>query len=801
MKNAWLRIISCLIVCTLLLSACALSFETKDTPEGQASIIYPNKPEPPKMVEVQFLVKTLQNFSQQDSLALDLLDLVGGFKNNLERYQLNQVESGKYQLNVSLPEGATIAYRYTMLEPMQMNELLINGSELPFRQAFVKKGLIVSDQISAWPENPYQGALADLNGAVADSDTEQPIADAMVNVAGHITMTDMNGRFYLRGLPVGVHNFVVSTIDGSHQSFQQEVNLMDGLSTLAIARMIPNPEVTLTFVLTPPQEVFGAPIRIVGNLESFGQTLADQTGGSGVQAVNAPALTRNDDGTYVSQVKTYAGNVLRYSYTLGDSLIGIERNEQGLRTVRQFVVPNKDAVLNDSVITWRSSVGSPSTFYAQPPAGTPAEDQLYIQFNQGNWSYPIPMWQASDGQWVFVFFPGFSEPATVQYRYCRFADCSIGLETDQNNTVRSMEIGTQNEFHDQITAWRMFDPQTESSLRSPAFDQDAQIGVELDFNYSPNFLRSYERLLSDLEGSKINWIILRPAWQLSFTNGLPYLNPETQLTIPSSFISKFSLRAKEAGYKIAIYPKVDIGDLDVNWWQETQKNSLWWQQWYSEYERLVTHLIKLANNAQADQLIIGGPDVWQSYPGALETVGQNYGTPKSSEEIWVELIDKTQQYYEGEILLAHSVNELNTQRYSFYDKVDGIYLLIDLELSSAGYYSSDSVGQYLDGVIYSAISGTEQKLFIGLNAPSYKTSSTGQTANNSQTLSPTNSAYGAYNVDINAQTNFYSAYIEALAARSWVSGIVSRGFFPGIKLSDFSSSIYGKPAFQLFQEQ
>ena len=64
---------------------------------------------------------------------------------------------------------------------------------------------------------------------------------------------------------------------------------------------------------------------------------------------------------------------------------------------------------------------------------------------------------------------------------------------------------------------------------------------------------------------------------------------------------------------------------------------------------------------------------------ALETVGQEYGTPKSSEEIWVELIDKT-QYYEGEILLAHSVNELNTRRYSFYDKVDGIYLLIDLEL-------------------------------------------------------------------------------------------------------------------------
>jgi len=793
--------LSILIICTLLFSACALSFEPKDTPEGQGSINYPNKPEPPKMVEVQFLVTTHQNFALQHLLALDVLDLVGGFNHHVERYNLNPIEPGKYQLTVSLPQGATIAYRYTMVEPIQMSELLVNGSNLPFRQVFVKKGLIVSDQISSWPENLYQGARADLNGAVADSVTEEPIVDAMVNVAGHITMTDMNGRFYLRGLPVGIHNFIVTTIDGSHQSFQQEVNLVDRLSTLAIARMVPNPEVTLTFALTPPQEVFGAPIRIVGNLEAFGQTLSDQTGGLGVQAVNSPVLTRNDDGTYVSQIKTYAGNVLRYSYTLGDSLIGIERNEQGLRTIRQLVVPNKDTILNDSVTTWRTNAGAPSTFYAQPPERTPTEDHIYIQFNQGYWSNPIPMWQASDGQWVFVFFPGLSEPDTIQYRYCRYADCSIGLETDQNDTVRTFEIGTQNEFHDQITGWRMYDPQSQSNLTPPAFDQNSLIGIELDAIFSPTYLQSYDHLLKNLEGSKINWIILRPTWHLCFNDNLPYLNPETSLTMPTTFISKFTVRAKEAGYRIAIYPKLDFGDLDDNWWQDMQKNSLWWQQWYSEYERLVTHLIKLSNNIHADQLILGGPDVWQSYPGALESIGQNYGTPKSSEETWTELLEKTNQYYKGEILLAHSINEFSTQDYSFYDKVDGIYLLIDLELYSSGFYTSTSVGQYLDGVIYSMMSGKDQNLYIGLNAPSYQTTSTDLVSDNIKTLSPTNSAYGASNVDINAQTNFYNAYTEALAARSWISGIVSRGFFPGIKLSDFSSSIYGKPAFQLFQEQ
>ena len=799
-KNV-LRHISVLLICVFFLSSCALSFESKDAAQNLASIDYPDKPEPPRMVDVQFLVTVHQSVSQQDVLALDVLDLVGGFNNHVERYHLNPIEPGKYQLTVSLPEGATVAYRYAMLEPMQVNELLVNGSNLPFRQVHVKKGLIVSDQVSSWPENPYQGALADLNGAVADSVTEQPIADALVNVAGHIAMTDMNGRFYLRGLPVGIHNFVVSTIDGSHQPFQQEVNLVEGLSTLAIARMTPNPEVTLTFVLTPPQEVFGAPIRIVGNLESFGQTLADQTKGSGVQAVNAPTMTKSDDGTYVTQVKTYAGNVLRYSYTIGDSIIGIERNEQGLRTIRQFVVPQKDTVVSESVITWRSGAGAPSTFYAQAPSGTPSEDHLYMQFNQGYWSNPIPMWKTEDGQWVFVFFPGLAEPSTIQYRYCRYADCAIGLEVDQNNSGRSMVIGMQNEFHDQITGWRMFDAQVQSDLTAPTFDQNALIGIELDASYSPSSLRSYQRLFDQLKGTKINWIILRPVWSLSFNDNLPHLNPNPALTLPSNFISKFASQAKAAGFKVAIYPKLDFDDLADTWWQDTQKNSLWWQQWYVEYERLVTHLIKLANNIQADQLILGGPDVWQSYPGALETTGQNYGTPKTSEDIWTELLSKTDQYYDGEVLLAHSINEFNTQRFSFYDKVDGLYLLIDLELSSAGFYSSDSVAQYLDGTINSMISGKDQKLFVGLNAPAYQTASAGEFTIGSQTISPTNSSYGAYNVDLNAQLNFYSAYIDSLAARNWVKGIVTRGFFPGVQLSDFSSSIYGKPAFQLFHDQ
>lgn len=790
-----------ILISSLLLSACALVFEAKDQPETETGIKYPNSPRQPDLVEVQFNVTASAKFSDADVLALDVLDLVGGLRNNVERYRITPNESGSSMVTITLPEGATIAYRYSMLEPMQVNEMLANGDELPFRQVLVRKNLIVNDLIAGWPENPYTGELADLNGAIADKQTEEALADVFINVAGHTTMTDMNGRFFLRDIPVGIHNFTAYRIDGSHQTFQQEVNLVESLSTLAIARMIPNPEVILTFVMTPPQEVYGAPIRIAGNLEQFGQSLTDLSIGNGVQAVNMPLLTENTDGTFVTQIKAFAGNVLRYSYTLGDGILGIERNENGYRTVRQFTVPSNDAVITDTVISWRAKAGDPTTFYTQAPTSTAPEDRVYMQFNQGYWSNPIPMWKAQDGSWLLVYYPNLPEPNEVRYRYCRFAQCEIGLEINQTVTERSLIIGTQNEVHDQIGSWWMYDPTEGSEYASITFPKSSLVGIELATDYDSGLIKSYQNLISDLKGTSVNWVILRPSWRVSVVDDLPFIDPHPSLTIPSGLIASIAKQAKENGFKVSIYPKLDYGSLDANWWQDSIKNSLWWQQWYSEYERIITHLIKLGTGIGADHLILGGPDVWQSYPGALETVGQNYGTPRSSEEIWTELLEKTNQYFDGEILMAHAMSGMGTESYSFYEKVDGFYLLIDSDASLGGAYSSQTVGQYLDGVIAAMKEEQDHQLFIGLNGPSYQTASNQDSERSTAMLSPLDEEYGSYNVNINAQTGFYTAYLEAIPARDWIHGVASRGFYPGIKLTDFSSSIYGKPAFQLFHNQ
>jgi hypothetical protein len=47
------------------------------------------------------------------------------------------------------------------------------------------------------------------------------------------------------------------------------------------------------------------------------------------------------------------------------------------------------------------------------------------------------------------------------------------------------------------------------------------------------------------------------------------------------------------------------------------------------------------------------------------------------------------------------------------------------------------------------------------------------------------------------QFDIYDAMFNAINARSWVSGIVSRGFFAPVTLQDKSASVYGKSAADL----
>lgn len=750
-----------------ILSGCALSFQNKNSDQISQKHIIPTELSEPNAVEVQFSVKPLSNYSAEDQVTLELLDLASGTKNVLETYPLNWVD-GKLVTSLSLPEGATIAYRYRLTHPIEALELLSDGLPLPFRQILVRENLIVSDLIAAWPGTSYTGSLVDLNGVVADNKTEAPIPDILVNVAGKTALTDMNGRFYIRGLPEGVHNLVATSNDGSYLSFQQEVNMIDTLSTMAIVRMEAAKAVTLTFVINQPEGSPQMPVRIAGNLRQFGLTFQDMLSGSGAQPVIMPTLIKNETGQDVSQIKVYAGSYLRYQYTNGDSIYNSERDAQGKSFVREFIVPDEDTVVTDTIANWHTEQNGEIHFSVKAPEDTPSDNHLYIQFKQNEWSNPLPMSKTGENVWDFVFYPRIGSEEPIEYRYCRNANCSSGLE--ESETARSFLVGSLTEKADEIIGWTNWESENwaDYSQSSLNFSEELLRGLELDPRYLSENINATLDLIDKMKAAGFNTLILTPVWKVDNYKSLPIIDSDPLTTIPSYELNRIAGLAHGNDLKIALYPQLEYPSDMENWWEDTQKTELWWQRWYAEYERMLMHSVKLATSIQAEQLILGGSAVANSYPGKLETVSENYGTPKTSSETWSKLLKKTDDYYQGDLLLARSVDNDFIETYEFDEHVQGFYLLIDSQTMS-----SEEAEWLIDSTIADFQNSQNKAVYLALKIT---------------------------DIDPDWQYNYYYAYMNPISYRGWISGVSSRGFDPSIQTTDFSASIYGKPAWNLFSQ-
>jgi hypothetical protein len=92
---------------------------------------------------------------------------------------------------------------------------------------------------------------------------------------------------------------------------------------------------------------------------------------------------------------------------------------------------------------------------------------------------------------------------------------------------------------------------------------------------------------------------------------------------------------------------------------------------------------------------------------------------------------------------------------------------------------------------------------VGLSYPSSSYSATGCIPDGSggclywTALNRPNADLGVVTLDLQQQVDIYDAVFNAVYARAWVSGLVSRGYFAPVALQDKSASIHGKPASDL----
>ena len=790
-----IRLTLSLLVASFLFG-CAIRIDPTDKPISTKSPDIPGKVTSPDLIPQEFSVVLRTPVTSDTQVAIDIFDEVSGMLYNIERYPLTYQPDGSFAGMLMLPENSVLRYRYVMTAPIEDMERKADGTPVGYRIAFVQKNAVFNDVVSGWSTSPYVGQTAKLNGIVHDSTSNQPLPDVLINIAGYQTFTDMTGRFVLNDLPVGVHVLSAVSIDGSHMTFQQQANLVADLSTPAVIQMSPLPKITVTFILEPPTEAIGAPIRIAGNYAQTGGIYADTSQGS--FASRMPLLTRNEDGTYSIQLSLYAGSVFRYKYTLGNGFINAERDKNSGLVLRSIVLPDQDVTIRDKVDTWRVEGQNPTTIIAQTPESTPPGDSVSIQFITNHAHQPIPMWPMGEHQWMFIFF-GSSSLGTATYRFARNDQVSLSVDPVSSADPYRVDYTSDAPQTIQIERWTSWNDEGTLPQQTGSATSERLVGAELLPGYNPGFLPRYRQLPAELKNYGFNWLIFTPTWTVVERQGLPALEFDNNSSILLSELAEITSLAKANGYTVALYPQIIFpGSSPDSWWESSQKSQVWWQQWYAEYERFVMNFSQFSNVNGIDQLILGGAGVEASLPGALKTSGSNFGTPKTAEQLWTDLLKKVKTYYTGQLLFSLSADNGNIPSYSFYDQIDAFYLTLSDEDLPAYTYDLYSVGTYIDGSVQAFYDQTSKPLFFGIGAASLTSSRIDSGSTSGSLVSPFSVEYGTGNVDLDSQDYFYQVYTAALAERGWVSGISTRGFFPVLTLTDFSSSVYGKPAMNSF---
>lgn len=792
------RIVTLVMVVSIL-SGCALSIVKKGEEASIPAAEFPNKVEELDLVPVVFNVELKRSHSAETELSLDVLDDVTGLDHNVYRYSLQRTSENYYSGTIMLPLGGEVKYRYTSLFPIHQTEASATGSAVIYRMALVNQGTVINDVIAGWPELEYQGDTGIISGIVSDQTTDEPLADVLVSVAGYQTFSDMTGRFYFDNIPTGVHNLVASSIDGSYRTFQQQANVGTDLSTPVVIKMQSLPEVTVTLVVKPPEDAVGAPIRLAGNFYQLGNAFTDLSNGVSTLASRMPLLSRMEDGRYTLQLALHAGNDFRYKYTLGDGFINAERDENGNFTVRRFIVPDHDVTIEDSIVTWRSNQSEPISIQVTVPEETPNGDSISIQFKQDDWFQPIPMWPLGTNQWMMLLYPDSATTEPYYYRICRNDQCELAY--DESSFISPVPVNQAEPANNKhvVDSWHMWQPSGEpTAVNTPsgAPIEDKLTGVEFISLYHPSYLGRYREVLQELKQMGINWLILTPTWRVSEVDSLPYLDPNPGKSMLITDLEGIVRLAKENGFSVGLYPQLSFEGTASDWWNSSQKSTLWWQQWYVEYERFLMNYAQFAQKYEVDQLILGSADVAASLPGALTTTATSSGTPKNAEKLWTDLLDNLKQYYQGSLLWGLPLESGEIAEYSFYTSTDGFYFELQSDPSEYAYYTQTTVSQYLESTVYTFQDQYDLPVYFGLNAPSISTLAAACTSADCL-INPLDHRYSAADVDLEAQQYFYNTYFPVLTSLDWVKGVSSRGFFPVVKLTDFSSSIYGKPAMDL----
>ncbi|MFN8382762.1 MAG: hypothetical protein U0V02_12515 [Anaerolineales bacterium] len=816
------RILIMTVIFAMFGQACTLSLfsnpfnPTPSTPIPGA-IVPTTTPQP--VAQTNFIVTLPEPLQANESLTLIVMDEVTGLPLNPTEYPMSARDALTYTATLPLPYNTVVKYRYARRGSLLTMEDTTLGSSIRYRMHYVSVPGDIQDIVADWSDRAYSRPTGSIVGQVYNADTGAPLPNLLVTAGGIQQITDSLGRFELSGLPVGTQNLMAYSTDGMYKPFEQGAVVADGQSTIVDLRVRPVKLVNVTFIVSVPSTtVPGVPVRIAGNLLQLGNTFADLQGGVSTSTDRMPILSLQGDGRYAVTLGLPAGTYIQYKYTLGDGFWNAERKDGGQLFLREFVVPEQDLTVQDTVATWAIGDSAPILFEVTVPSVTPPSDIVYIQFNASGWMEPIPMWPLGNYRWAYKLYGPLNFLGNFSYRYCRNGQCG---SADDGQTVGIAPTGRQaqtsllaQDLQDTVGVWKWFEnpePVTLVGANITARANGFVAGIEYQPTYRPNWSYYGPQAFANTQALGSNLAVLTPTWTFSSASPLKFTTVPGQdpLWIDSAIMVS---QARALGLNVAIFPTPNFPtNLDAStppsssFWLGAPRDAQWWQTWFTRYRAFAINYADLASQTGAQTLILGGDWVAPALPGGTLADGSPSNVPADADTQWKAIIADVRTHFKGQIFWATQFTpSVVTTPLNFLQDVDGIYLLWSASLSTSQTATkadyTNEAGRLLDNEVAPLASVLNKPLILAVNYPSATGAASGCVPDGAgkcldwNSLNRPNADISAASLNLQTQADVYEAVLTAVNARSWVSGFISRGYYMPVALQDKSSSIHSKPA-------
>ncbi|MFM8320563.1 MAG: carboxypeptidase regulatory-like domain-containing protein [Chloroflexota bacterium] len=755
------------------------------------SIATPLPPTPQTLVS--FRVLAPENTPPGTLVYLTVLDEVTGLALNSQAIPMEplprQAESGPFAhiLTIPLPIGSVLTYRYERdAMGVRVAEHLSDGTQVRYRMYVVHGQGVVEDVVSRWTDTDFTYPTGRISGKAADAVSGKPLPNLLVEAGGMQTFTAADGSYLLEGLPPGTHNLIAYALDGAYRPFQQGARVAEQSTTPADFALQPAPPVSVVFVVkAPPNTLPVVPLRMAGNLLNLGNSFGNLAGGMSGVVGRMPVMKALPDGRYTLTLSLPAGADLRYKYSLGDGFWNAERTPDGAFRLRRLIVPETTALVEDTIDSWQDNRAAMITFDVRVPGNTPPGDSVSIQFNPLiGWTEPVPMWNLGGNRWAYILFSPLNLPGNFSYRYCRNAQCGYADDASTPGLYgagRELKItGRPQTASDTITEWSgLLDaqPPVTPAVEVTGRGVDYAAGVEFAAGYSASWAALSPQITQGLLDLGTNWVIVGPTWSYGRTapgNTPPVLAPQAGRDPLNPDLSGLLEAYAAAGLNTGLYPQPRFALPVDEWWATAPRDDPgWWPVWFEQYRAFIINYADLASAQGAQALVLGGGWLAPALPGGVLADGTPSGVPENAEARWRGLIAEVRSQFGGSLLWALDEQSIAAPP-PFIDAVDQLYLALSLDAGETFNSKLDmDLGGWLDGVAYPSQLVSGKPLVLALEIAS-----------------------GA---DLQSQAGLYNEALTAVAQRQWISGFISRGYFPPARLQDPGPSVNGKPAGELLK--